>query len=59
MSKKAPQKARAAVFDASLLLVQSSWPYPLSPAAACDGNFYSVSLAGNEGKALPGTVPLK
>ena len=34
-------------------------PGGVSQAAACDGNFYSVSLAGNEGRALPGTVPLK
>ena len=34
-------------------------PGGVSQAAACDGNLYSIALAGDQGRALPNTVPLK
>ena len=34
-------------------------PGGVSQAAACDGNLYSIIPAGEQGKALPNTVPLK
>ena len=34
-------------------------PGGVSQAAACDGNLYSVTLSGSDGRALPGTIHLK